>query len=62
MYECESNDKQNVDLQLNPNECAMLLDFELHSVHAESSEIIMYSTLNTAFQQRLSNYCSFESL
>ena len=39
MYECENDVKPQVDLQLNPYECAMLNDFELCNVHAESAEI-----------------------
>ena len=38
VYECGNDDKPQVELQLNPYECAMLNDFELYSVHAESAE------------------------
>ena len=39
MYACENDDKSHIDSQLNPYECAMLSDFELYNVHAESAEI-----------------------
>ena len=29
VYKCENDDKPQVDLQVNPSECAMLNDFEL---------------------------------
>ena len=38
MYKCQSNDKQQIDSQLIPYKCAMLNDFELYNVHAESAE------------------------
>ena len=47
MYECENDCKPQVDIQLNPIECAMLNDFELYIVHAESAEIEKWSILNT---------------
>ena len=39
MYEYENNDKPQIDLKLNPYECAMLNDFELYNICAESAEI-----------------------
>ena len=30
--------KKKTDSELNPYECAMLYDFELHNIHAESAE------------------------
>ena len=61
MCECESDDKQKIDSQLNPYECAMLNDFEFKDVHAESAEIenglfliqktIPVSTLERSYHQ-----------
>ena len=47
VYEHKSDDILQVDLQLNPYECAMLNDFELCNVHAESAEISRWSLLNS---------------
>ena len=47
MYECESNDKPDIDLQLNPYEYGMFNDFELLKVHAESAKIEIWSICNT---------------
>ena len=46
MYELENDDKPKINLQLNTYKCAMLNDFGLYSVHAESAEIINWSILN----------------
>ena len=47
MYECEHDDRLQIDSQLNPFECAMLDDFEFYNVHAESTDIEKWSVLNT---------------
>ena len=47
VYEHENDDKPKVDLQINAYNCAMLNDFELYNVHAESAEIDKWSILNT---------------
>ena len=39
VYECKNDDKPQIDLQLNPYECAIIKDFELYIVHVESAEI-----------------------
>ena len=47
MYECENDNKSQVDLQLNSYKCALLNDFEVYNVHTESAEIDKWSILNT---------------
>ena len=47
MYECECSDKQQTDSKLKIYDCAILNDFELYNVHAESTEIERWSILTT---------------
>ena len=47
MYECEWNNEEKADSKLNPDECAMLNDFEIYIVHAESAETEKRSILST---------------
>ena len=47
MYGYENDEKSQLDLQLNPYECAMLNNFKSCNVHAEIAEIEKWSILNT---------------
>ena len=47
VYECENDDKPQIDSHLNPYGCAMFNDFELYNIHAESAEIEKWSLPNT---------------
>ena len=47
MFECENDDKVQIDSQLSHYECPMLNDFELYNVHAERAEIEKWYILNT---------------
>ena len=46
MYECENDDKPQIDMQLTPYECAMPNDSKLCNVHVESAEIEKRSILD----------------
>ena len=43
MYECVWNDKETANSKLNPFECAIFNDFEVHSIHAKSAETEKWS-------------------
>ena len=47
MVKFENDDKHQIESPLNTYEYAMFNDFELYSVHAESTEIGQWSILNT---------------
>ena len=68
VYECEQDDKPQVDSQLNPYEYAMLNDFVLNNVHAECAENEKWSILDNKIdyveysrKELLSNRVKFSS-